>query len=394
MKNYKIKKTVVALSFIGLASVGTLSAQWAVTNVNDAIYFSPTGIFTQSVGRIMSGVKGSVDAVRETQNIQIAQSDANLEKTDQRNRLAKGVAEIYKKDLEQIPTIQQCVELTNKKANSSAVSASHGAGGGGGRGAGGAAKPDSREKRQEEVKDTATAQASLLLNKAALKTCAGGMDNAIQGCSGAGEYAGGDVNSSSVTQNISGKQTGKDLANFSLNADGFKVAQKYANDSTLYDAPRFLTDDEAKKNPAYVAMYNSVINKLNAANEAILNVAKIRRAPDTLIGGAAGANWTKSKGEYEQTLGLKQPPVPSLFELLNFTVFNDYAGPNSAKPKSGEELQQDLNRKITLANVIALKQLQSSEQNNILLAHLLAQQVTPVNIQAVHAEHAKTKNLK
>ena len=394
MKNYKIKKTVLALSFISIASIGTLSAQWAVTNVNDPIYFSPTGIFTQSVGRIMSGVKGSIDSVRETANIQIAQQDGLQEDTDKRNRIANGVAEIYKKDLEQIPTIQQCVELTNKQTNTSAVSATHGAGGGGGRGAGGAPKPDSREKRQEEVKDTATAQASLLLNKTTLKTCAGGMDNAIQGCSGVGEYAGGDINSSSITQNISGKQTGKDLANFSLNSEGYKVAQKYANDSTLYDAPRFLNEAQAKKNPSYIAMYNSVINKLNASNEAILSIAKIRRAPDTLIGGAAGANWTKSKGEYEQTLGLKQPSVPSLFELLNFTVFNDYAGPNSAKPKSGEELQQEVSRKITLANVISLKQLQATEQNNILLAHLLVQQVTPVNIQSVHAEHAKTVNMK
>lgn len=398
-KNYKMKKTLMAVSLVGLTSFGTLSAQWAVTNVNDPIYyplyFGPTGLFTQSLGRMMSATKDAVDSVREANNIQISQHDANQEDSDKRSRLNQGLSDMYKRDLDAMPTIQQCVQLTNRTANAGATSATFSAGGGSGRGAGGVAKANSKEAREDSITSTATAQASLLMNKSTLGTCGGGMDNAISGCSGMGAYAGGDINSVSLTGNIAGKSGNKDIANFSMSADGYKVAQKYANDATLYEAPKYADPAQVAKNPAYVAMYNSVISKLNAANEAFLSVARWKVA-NTGLSGPALANWNNTKADYQATLGLTPPPAPSLFEMVNFQALNDYAGPNTKDPValSDQEVMRDISKKLALSNVLALKQVQATEQNTILLAHILAQQTTPVNIQAVNAEYAKTMNIK
>jgi len=73
MKKQTIFKiTAVSLAIMSCASVA--NAQWAVSDATGQ--------------RLMNAVKGSVDSVRETANIQIKQQDLNQLDTDVRLRAA------------------------------------------------------------------------------------------------------------------------------------------------------------------------------------------------------------------------------------------------------------------------------------------------------------------
>jgi hypothetical protein len=395
MKNNKMKKTVIAASLFLVASATTLTnveAQWSVIDVNSNSVKQTLEKSKELLDDIKAGVKGTIQelqGVRQGQEAQVKQVDQYQEDTDKRNRLSTGLADSLRRDLDAVPTIEQCAEMTARSGNSSAVSASLSGGGAGSRSTVG-----TKEYSQSKIVDNSTAQAVVLEGTRDSKTCAGGMDEAISGCSGVQTYAGGDVNSSSLKKNYASKDSNGIMDN-SLNAEGIKAAEANARIATMYAAPPSLTSDQAKKNPAYVAIYKPVIAKLNASYEALMEVATVRKAPAAVISGVAGQAWNDTKADYKQTFGIDAPAIPSFFELLNFAVMKEFSGPpKKPEPENEKELLIEINKKMALSNVIAMQQYKAAETNNILLAHLLTQAVTPVNADNVRAEAAKTKNIK
>lgn len=392
-KNMNINKMKkISAAVLALAMLPSANAQWAVTNVNDPIYypayFGPTGIFTRMVGQMLNGVKGSVDSVRSTQELGIRQQEILQEDTDKRARLAQGQADIARRDFEQMPTIEQCVELTGRGVSSGAARAAMGATGGG-----------SQDKgyRLSQIKTTAQAQATVLQEKQTLGTCIPELAGSA-GCSTSpGRFAGGDLNPTGIKGNIdsNGRNPAADIKNFSMGAEAWKVAQKYANDSSFYDAPKVATPEQMQKNPGYAALYTAVRAKLEASHNALIDVARIRREGNVDSSSVAGKVWSDARSEYTTLFpALSYPDKPSLFEILNFNIYKDYMGTQKEEISDPIKLQQELNRKVALANFISWKQYQQQENTNILLSHILTQLTTPVKKDAVDNEHARTMNIK
>ena len=314
-----MKKTVIAASLFLVASATTLTnveAQWSVIDVNSNSVKQTLEKSKELLDDIKAGVKGTIQelqGVRQGQEAQVKQVDQYQEDTDKRNRLSSGLAETLRRDLDAVPTVEQCAEMTNRTANSGALQASLSGGGGGG----GRSTPGSLTNAQSKIVSAATAQASVLQNVTEAKTCAGGMDDAISGCSGPQTYAGVDVNMSGLKRNYASKDANGNM-NSSFNAEGMKAAETNAKNSTLYGAPPEVELDKVRKNPAYVSVYKPVIGKLNAAYEAMMEVASFRKAPAALSAGVAGTKWNDTKADYQATFGIAAPAIPSIYESFFF----------------------------------------------------------------------------
>lgn len=377
MKKQTIFKiTAVSLAIMSCASVA--NAQWAVSDATGQ--------------RLINAVKGSVDSVRETANIQIKQQDLNQLDTDVRLRAALGQADIARRDFEGLPTVPQCVEITKSRGKADAISASRSTGGGG------SASGRAQRNRNELITNVATAQAATLEGKQDIGTCTS-LDVAgrIGGCSAPGVLAGADIKIRGLTANTEGGQFsaegvgGNEQVNLSMSQRGFDAAYKNANDSTMYAAPGVPTADELRRNPVYAAMYNSLVRKLEASKEALLNVAKqYKESPN------APANWAQDRASWQDMFrGETWTPRPSKMELLRFNVYYDYLKPTGyVAPTDPIKVQENMMKLMTINNVLAYENMLKQDQTNILLAHLLTQQTTPVNPAAVNAELAKTKNLR
>lgn len=386
-KNYKMKKTILATSLFLLSTgilMNTVDAQWSVIDVNSSRIVAELEKFNNRS-------KG----VQETQNIQIKQTDQYQEDTDKRARLAAGVADTARNDIAQIPTIQQCIEMTDQQSRAASVRA-----GSGGGGAGDRKKPGTKENFDDKIINNEALLDNISKEVTGRQTCGDGMDEALPGCSSKQIYAGADVNQSALTKDFTSELvSGSGLMSNTLNAAAFKAAEAYMFVATKYNGPMILSAEQAKKDPAYVVLYKPVINKLNAAFNALAEIANLRKAPvdkngkDTVANfdssSVAGMSWSKGSKDYESLIGAKRPPAPSLFEVINFAVYKAFAGTE----KDPGDIQS-LNNKIVLSNMIAIQQLKRTETTNILLAHLLTQAVTPTNIEALRTKAATIKNMK
>lgn len=386
------RKIVIASAMLSLATMG--NAQWAVTNVNDPLYFGPTGVFTQMVGQMNNTVKASIDQVSALGDLTRKQSNQLQEDTDIRNRAAMGYQAMAQHNLQMMPTLEACAALTARGAGAAAVTSSMSGGSGGG---GGKSRTlaDTTKITSESVK-----QSEMLSTKATLGTC-GVNDNGVAGCSGSpGEYGGNakqlsaDVSSLSIKANMKNSdrldKNNQDFANFTLDSQGFDVAKQYIRNATFYNAPMALSNEQLQKNPSYKAAYDSVMTKLNGAYQAMLDIASTRKAGNPLPSGSlAGKFWTDNQGQYQSLFGMKQPTNPSLTDLLNFAVFYDYFGTPKATAMDQQAQLQDISNKLALNNLISYKQLTQQENTNILLALMLTQSVTPVSSNDVQNQFNK-----
>ena len=401
-----MKKTLIAASLFLATSASTLTNVEAALPVVDgavavavgavAAAVSAVAGVTADVKRAVVGVAKEVKGVRAGQEAQIRQVDQYQQDTDERNRLSAGLSETLRRDLDALPTIEQCVEMTSKVLSEGALQSSL-SGGGGGRKPNGDPSPGSKADAQQKIDDLPAAQYEAFKRTVDTKSCSGGMDEAIKGCGkDPGKYAGADTNMSSVKGNLAGIKENQDAVNFSLDDEAFLAAKTYAHNSTLYDAPPDLKKDmiKLKANPSYLSVYKPIIAKLNVAFDAIIAPAVVRKeAPPSIIATVAGGIWLDSAPKYMEIFGPQAvfPKTPSIFELMQYYIFNDFVGKN---PKDIEKLDfmqtvRDVNRKITLSNMVAIQQLKASETTNVLLGHLLVQATTPTSIQAVKTEAAK-----
>lgn len=384
-KNLKINKTklLIAIGMLGLTSVG--NAQWAVTNVNDPLYFGPTGIFTQMMGQMFNTLKASVDQVAALSEVSRKQNAQNQEDTDSRMRAALGQANIAAYNMTLVPTLQACAEYTQRGTGAAAVRASMSGGGGG------SGKYTPAAKAAAVITSEASKAAEMIGQKNNLGTCSeADVKGNIAGCTAVGNFGGGtktvaaDTASLSLKANMSNKdkvdKAQQDFANLTLDKDAYDVTNQYIRNATLYNAPKMLPDDKLKTNPAYKSSYDSIMIKLNAAQQAMIDIASMRKAAGVNPSALAGKYWQENSTAYKDLLGMNPPQDPSLTELLNFNVLNEVFGVPKNTAKGQEELLKDLNTKIALNNLIAFKQLSQQENTNILLSLLLTQSVTPASL--------------
>ena len=376
----KINKKILILS-VGMISCISMPAyaQWSVADVNLPRY-------SQAIINELGGVRGN-------QQNQMKQNSEFQEDTDRRTRIRDGQRLTYERNVMQIPTLQQCAEMTERDFAGASARAS---GGGSGYNSSGGASKQAPDSRRDSIINNATALANTLVEKNTLGTCAGGMDAAIQGCgSGAGPYANADNLASSLSGNR--KDAGKALySNLSLDDKGQEVAKKYANDSSYYAAPKTIKDTAlVQKNPTYVAMYQNVMRKLNAVQESFYHVSSFYKSPKDQI---TNPYWNKQKDKYQEIYGVAPPDKPSMGEIVAFNIANEYYGKTSNeeidKMADEKELLRALNKKLALNNFMSWQQYRLNEKNTILLGHILTQMTTPASIDATNAEHAKTLSLK
>lgn len=399
MRKMKLNKILLGLGMIGLTTIG--NAQWAVTNVDDPLYFGPTGVFTQMMGQMQNSVKSSVDQVATLSEVFRKQQAQLQQDTDARNRLAINQAATAQKIADIFPTLQACAELSKNQAGAGAMRASVAGGSSGGSSGARTAAGAAKELHTESDK------LSVMINaKTKLGTCSA-LDNGVAGCGGSpGEYGGtadGKIPSSDVSplalkgntkQGDKLDPNNQEVANYSLDQKGIDVANQYIVNATLNNAPKMLPQDKLQANPGYKSMYDSIMIKLYASQQAMKDILSSRKASALASGSIAEKYWTDNNSKYQTVLGMKQPTAPSLMDLIKFNVANDYFGTPADTSDDQIKLLKDVSRKIALSNLIAERSLSAQENTNTLLALMLTQQATPTDLGQVNSQYNKIMNNK
>lgn len=397
MKKMKLNKILLGLGMIGLTTIG--NAQWAVTNVDDPLYFGPTGVFTQMMGQMQNSVKSSVDQVATLSEVFRKQQAQLQQDTDARNRLAINQAATAQRIAAMFPTLQACAELSKGQAGAGAMRTS--ASGGSSGGTSGYRTPAATVLKSESDK------LSMMIDaKTKLGTCST-LDNGVGGCSGSpGDYGGssdGKIPSSDVSplalkgntkrgDKLDGNN--QEVANYSLDARGIDVANQYISNATLANAPKMIPQDKLQANPGYKSLYDGVMVKLYAAQQAMKDILSNVKAAPLSSGSIAQQYWDANKGKYQTVLGMKAPDAPSLKDIIKFNVANDYFGTPDNTAQSQEDLLKDLSKKVALSNLIAERNLSAQENTNVLLSLMLTQMVTPADINKVNDQYNKIMNTK
>lgn len=389
-----IKKLIIASSLAGLASVG--QAQWSVMNMNDPLYFGPTGIFTRSMGQIMNSVKASVDQVATLSEVSRKQAAQFQQDTDQRLRNALGQSNISNRNAMLYPTLERCAEISAQGMGAGAIAPAYSGGGGGGTG-----KVKRLPKAAAGITTDTAKLTNSLNNKSAIGTCSElDIASKVKDCSSVGDYGGSssapssDVSPLALKGNTNNtekvKKDEQEFANLTLSDKEIDVGQQFIANATLYNAPKVLPADKA--NPSYQSLYDTVMIKLNSAQQAMKDILSMRRAGTLQDGSLAQEYWDKNSDKYKAMFGMKAPKTPSLADLINFQAANDYVGVPDTTLKTTEDLLGAVNKKLALQNMVAVKQLNQQENTNILLSLLLVQAVTPADIGKVNAEYNKFVN--
>jgi len=401
----KTNKTKIALA-LGLLCTGMASqAQWATFNVSDALYdyFRSMRDYVQN---------SNLEAISNGQQLQMAQANQNVTNADYRNRLAMSQNSILNRDQEARPTYELCIAITKSQSGSASVSSSMNGGrsssygnggGGGGRPDGKGANPDSHyainkpTTIQENIRSTENAQAMVINNISKAKTCDPRYGAICGNTKEPGEYALADVSSFGILSNSAktGRKPGQDIQNHTINQDGYTAGLQYVNVASLANAPKYPDPTLIQKNPGYVAMYNGMIIKLNAASETLKSILDMRRSPSLGSGDTSitSSIWTTTSKDWDNIFPqLVKPTLPSLYDYLNYRVTADVFGKLTLADDatlSGDDLMKNIQSKIAMNNLIAWNQYQQQEKTNILLSHILIQQTTPSNKDALDREYQK-----
>lgn len=398
-RTIKLNKILLGLCMAGLTTIG--NAQWAVTNVNDPLYFGPTGIFTQVMGQMINSAKASIDQVATLQGVQMKQAAQFQQDTDARNRLALNESATAQRNAAIFPTLQACAELSSRQTGAGAMrsTAAGGSSGGSPKGPKAGAAPQQITSENAQLK-------LALANKTSLGTC-GANDNGVVGCGTTpGNYGGnsdGSIPSSDVSPLALKGNTSKaaktdpenqEVGNYSLDAKGIDVAHQYIINATLNNAPKMLPQAKLQAHPDYKSLYDSIMTKLYGAQQAMKDILASRKAAPLTQGSVAQAYWAANGGKYQTVLGMKQPDAPSITDIIKFTVANDYFGTPANTANSQEDLLKDISQKMALNNLIAERSLSAQENANTLLALLLVQQTTPADINKANTQYNSIANNK
>ena len=336
-----------------------------------------------------------MEDISQSINLMNQQSVLNNVDQDRRKRVADGQMAVINNIMNNFPTLQSCVEKSNMVGTADSVPR------------GGAAKAatkatgggtQSSKARSMAVTSTATAQAELLKKQKDLGTCITELAGS-GGCSGDDKYAGGDIQPRGIKGDIKDisrdEQTKAEYNSFTMDKDAIEVAKSYVANATYYDKPKVTTKAQLEKNPVYGALYKTIQTKLDAAHGVLTDIYKIRRQADADINTSVGVGktWANSVSNYTKITGLNKHPgnKPSMFELTNFEVKNDYLGGDTKVDLTKTE---EVNKRLALSNYIAWQSYQQQENTNLLLSHILVQLTTPANKAQLDSEFGKTVNMK
>lgn len=397
-----LNKNKIGLA-IGLALTLTTASQgqWATFNVSDALYdyFRSMRDYVQN---------SNLQVISNGQQLQMAQAAQNVVNADYRNRLATVYNNILQEDDRQRPTWATCIEQSKGQVAVASVAASINGGRRSGGSAGGAGRTkgadatkndyavDDPVKIQSNIRSTENAQAMVLINMKESQTCSPKYGSTLCGGTPA-EYALADVSVFGLLSNsANSEKLNKEynLANYTMKPAAYKAALQYVNVATLANAPKYPDTSEIQKNPLYVAMYNSMIIKLNAAAESLTSLADLRKAPTT-VNSAITSVWSSADTTSDwKTIfpTLRQPEAPSFYEFMNFRAYSDVFGPATIKnANNGKDIDvlKGIQSKIALNNLIAWQQYNQQEKTNILLSHILVQLSTPANKDLLDKEYQK-----
>ena len=395
---FKKTKILLALSLLGFSSI--THAQWAVVNVNDAYYyegyFGKLGSFTGSVASMINSLKASVDentAILDVTRRQMAQDSRDR---DSRNRAAMGQANIAAQVMTMVPTLEACA-VASKTSGTNAGVASSGAG---------ALSNENSVTKARQLNSEVDKLLLAVKDKTSLGTCsAEDVKNQNAMCSTVGDFGGSDriVPSDLTYLSIKGNTrtsdklnpTEQEYANFTLDEEGYNVALQYIANSTLYAAPTALTPEQAKRaeSKAYIPLYNSAMIKLYSIQQAYNDIVSSRVALPFAPGSIAKENWDNNKSVYQYLMNMKAPENPSFIEYINFTAMLDFIGTSTKNVPTNElGYLREINEKLKLNNMVAVRQLAQQENTNILLGQLLSQSVTPVNLNEIRRQYDEINN--
>jgi hypothetical protein len=421
MKKMKINKITLGI----ILTFGGMYSQAQIPVTDGALIGVATAASTANVGAIGSAATAAATAAqlqRQTtasaayaantnaesimagNSIMMASASQNVVNTDYRNRIAAGMQSIAKEDDMRRPTLQNCIEAS-KSENwgtyiGNSISTGRSSGGTTGRPKGQpAANTDYTSNKppsdiQNKLQNESNRQTLVLANLVANGTCDPryGKAGNCPGGTTTSEFSLGDVSSLSLMANIAKSEklnTSADIANYSINPKGVQVAKQYINVSTLGQAPNFPNTTDLEKNPGYVAMYNNIIIKLNAAGQVLNDILSFRIASPTSI---SSILWTNAQAEYSKLFPtLKFPTNPSWYDILNYRVHEELYGKESVdlNAKGVEDVQKDIAHKLAENNYISWKAYNQQEQTNILLSHILVQLTTPTHREVVDQEYSK-----
>lgn len=412
----KFTLTQIAMIFGAIGAVGgTANAQWAVTNVNDAVYFGPTGLFTQMMAHMTNSAKAATDQNTALNELNRKQNAQLVEDADQRARMAAGQAEIAKKLSAIRPTLDACgLASENLAKTEAAATSARGSSGGGGQPArkvnpGRAANLDSPTQNPKNLLDgpktDIEANAIILETRKKLDTCsAKEVADGFQGCKGAGgehKFSGtemilaSDISPLSLFGNTNNKlKTDKssEFANRSITIDPddpdktLEVSRAYMNNLLTTRMPKTLDTEKLLQSPDLMAQYRILQLRLESSFKPLRDILNLTIAPKILSPGVAKDYWTKQSGKYQALLGTKAPTVPSVRDLLLFQVSNDYMGVPDSIPANGDEVLKAMNQKMAVSNYLSYKQLEAIENLNVQLAVINANQLTPFDFKAYSQE--------
>lgn len=407
MNKNKLKNFTKKISPIGLAITLTFSfsmSAYAQTFVQDNVLInvvkgSITGATTSintTLTTLLLDVKNAINATRITQDLQMQNDNANIANADARMRSALGQAEIAKKDMEAMPTLEQCVELTGAIGRSS--------GGGSSQIAGHKIFKDG-DKRAKSAYSTANTLANVVATRDSDKACDQNDVNNSAFCKTVGDFAGASKNSNSLDTNLSVSQSknvvnGQKVqgANYTIPREGQPATISFIENTFIPRPPVNLKPEEFKANPTYKVLYDIVDGRLSVIRNAMGNIAKIR-FENVTPNSAFSTYWAGVKSHYNEVFpNLTAPVNPSEYELLNLAVNRDYSYYNSFGSDLGtikaEDAMKMMARTLTYTNEIALLQLNRTEDNNKLLALIASHMMMPITESQLSAESSNARTNK
>lgn len=430
MRNNRIKMKkifsacLIATGTLFVSTSANATVGWPVVNVMDNFYynafFGSMGQFTRAMGQQHDAIRGAIDASRMSTEVMIRQNDILQRDTDARMRMALGQADIAKRDFEQMPTLNQCAELTAGRVSSAVIKASESSsvtGGGGGNSSKAAKAQNSisrsviKNKEDELVRGLTSNAQSGTCNPSleGIGGCPGNLadtptgDKAIEAWNKARnsgevttEFLGSDIYPYGILGNSSNiEKVNKlgDYANYSMSQKQYEeVAMKYINDATSLNGPPTIISKESKaKNPGFFTKYAAYQTKINAAKDALSDIARQRiAAPETAFPAESVAGDVLKKFQDKYALyfpHLKKPETPSMFELMKFNVVQDYFFDEKVTGDANAMMEMELKRQ-ALQNLMLLRTYEQQERTNILLSHILVQLTNPVSVKALSDEAA------
>lgn len=405
MKINRTKSVLVAM--ILCTSMGA-QAQWATFNVSDVLYdyFRSMRDYVQN---------SNLQVISNGQQLQMAQAAQNVVNADYRNRMAMTYGNILQEDDKTRPTYALCVEVSKSQVGVSSVAASAGSrssGGVGGRGNG--VKPDPKTHYkptdtytiQENLRSDENISGMILNNIKNTGTCATRYGDL---CGSAdGQYALADVSVFGILSNSDRNKVKKDAAgnkldtsNYTMDSAAHDAGAQYINVATLSNSPKLPTKEQLGSNIGYIAKYNAVITKLNAAAETFRTMLDLRKAPNPeSVNKSVKDVWNNSDNtsDWNEIFPkLNKPDAPSFYDFMNFRIMADVFGSNtikSASTGSDSETLKGIQSKIAINNLISWQQYNQQEKTNILLSHILVQLTTPANKTDLDAEYQRMTSIK